>query len=121
VLVASLLDRQRVFSNVDLRKRSSGPETKARAEKLRFKSASLDCRITLNYAIMRNQTMKVQLLGLFASGLLCGCAANTPYSETVVDTNKRTQERGLPETEVYNRPIYTPGTGAADNLSGGHF
>ena len=30
--------------------------------------------------------MKVQLLGLFASGLLCGCAANTPYSETVVDT-----------------------------------
>jgi hypothetical protein len=65
--------------------------------------------------------MKVQLLGLFASGLLCGCAANTPYSETVVDTSTHTQERGLPETEVSNRPIFAPGTGGADNLSGGHF
>jgi hypothetical protein len=51
------------------------------------------------------------LLGLIASGLLCGCAANTPYSETVIDTTKHTQERGLPETPVYNRPIYSPGTG----------
>jgi len=64
--------------------------------------------------------MNVQLLGLFASGLLCGCAANTPYSETVVDTSKHTQERGLPETEVSNRPIYTPGA-PGDDLSGGHF
>jgi hypothetical protein len=68
------------------------------------------------------QTMKVHLLlSLLLSGLLCGCAANTPYSETVVDTTKQTQERGLPETPVYNRPIYTPGTGGADDLSGGHF
>lgn len=71
--------------------------------------------------MMSNQTMKVRLvLGLLLSGLLCGCAANTPYSETVVDTNKRTQQRGLPETEVYNRPIYVPGP-SNDNLSGGHF
>jgi len=77
---------------------------------VRFKSASLDCRVRLNYAVMRNQTMKVLLLGLLASGLLCGCAANTPYSETVVDTNKHTQQRGLPETPVYDRPIYTPGS-----------
>jgi hypothetical protein len=66
--------------------------------------------------------MKVHLLpSLLLSGLLCGCAANTPYSETVVDTTKQTQERGLPETPVYNRPIYTPGTGGADDLGGGHF
>jgi hypothetical protein len=65
--------------------------------------------------------MKVLLLGLLASGLLCGCAANTPYSETVVDTSTHTQERGLPETEVSNRPIYTPGAGGKDDLSGGHF
>jgi hypothetical protein len=60
------------------------------------------------------------LLGLLLSGLLWGCAANTPYSETVVDTNKHTQQRGLPETPVYNRPIYTPGA-SNDDLSGGHF
>jgi hypothetical protein len=60
---------------------------------------------------MRNQTMKVRLLlGLLLSGLLCGCAANTPYSETVVDTNKHTQQRGLPETPVYGRPVYNPGS-----------
>ena len=73
--------------------------------------------------------MKLRLLlGLLLSGLLCGCAANTPYSETVVDTNKHTQQRGLPETPVYNKPIYTPG-GTSDlsgapgtsGLSGGHF
>ena len=55
--------------------------------------------------------MKVRLLlGLLLSGLLCGCAAHTPYSETVIDTNKHTQQRGLPETQVYDRPIYTPGS-----------
>ena len=64
--------------------------------------------------------MKVRpLLGLLLAGLLCGCAANTPYSETVVDTNKHTQERGLPETPVYNKPTYAPG-GSSD-LPAGHF
>jgi hypothetical protein len=65
--------------------------------------------------------MKVRLLlGLLLSGLFCGCAATTPYSETVVDTTKHTQERGLPETQVSDRPIYTPGA-SNDSLTGGHF
>ncbi len=55
------------------------------------------------------------LLGLLASGLLCGCAANTPYSETVVDTEKHTEQRGLPETPVYNKPVYAPGS--SDQIS----
>jgi hypothetical protein len=65
--------------------------------------------------------MKVRLLlGLLLAGLFCGCAANTPYSETVVDTEKHTQQRGLPETPVYDRPIYTPGAADA-NLLGSHY
>jgi hypothetical protein len=60
------------------------------------------------------------LLGLLASGLLCGCAANTPYSETVVDTEKHTQQRGLPETPVYNKPVYTPGSSDQIGL-GSHY
>jgi len=58
------------------------------------------------------------LLSLLLSGLLCGCAANTPYTETVVDTEKHTQQRGLPETPVYNKPVYTPGSA---NQVGSHF
>jgi hypothetical protein len=65
--------------------------------------------------------MKVRLLlGLLLSGLLCGCAANTPYSETVVDTNKHTQQRGLPETPVYNKPVYSPGSTEATGI-GSHY
>jgi hypothetical protein len=60
------------------------------------------------------------LLSLLLSGLLCGCAANTPYTETVVDTEKHTQQRGLPETPVYNKPVYTPGTGNQVGL-GSHY
>jgi hypothetical protein len=61
--------------------------------------------------------MKLRLLlGLLVSGLLFGCAANTPYSETVINTSTGTQQRGLPETPVYNKPIYQPG-GTSD-LSG---
>jgi hypothetical protein len=64
--------------------------------------------------------MKVRLLfALLLSGLLWGCAANTPYSETVIDTNKHTQQRGLPETPVDNKPIYAPGS--TSDLSGSHF
>jgi hypothetical protein len=64
--------------------------------------------------------MKIRLLSsLLLSGLLCGCAANTPYSETVIDTQKHTQERGLPETPVYNKPTYAPGS--SSDLSGSHF
>jgi hypothetical protein len=69
---------------------------------------------------MRNQTIKVRLLlGLLLSGLLCSCAANTPYSETVIDTSAGTQKRGLPETPVYNKPVYTPGS--TSDLGGTHF
>jgi hypothetical protein len=59
-------------------------------------------------------------LALLLSGLLCGCAANTPYSETVVDTNKHTEQRGLPETPVYNRPVYSPGSTEEPGL-GSHY
>jgi hypothetical protein len=63
--------------------------------------------------------MKVYLLlGSLLCGMLCGCAANTPYSETVIDTNKHTQQRGLPETPVYGRPTYAPGS---TNEIGSHF
>jgi hypothetical protein len=63
--------------------------------------------------------MKVRLLlGLLLSALLCSCAANTPYSETVVDTNKRTQQRGLPETPVSDRPVYAPGS---QGMTSGHW
>jgi hypothetical protein len=76
--------------------------------------------------------MKVRLLsGLLLSGLLCGCAATTPYSETMIDTNKQKQQRFLPENQqVYDRPIFTPGgssdlngnpgNSAGGGLSGGH-
>jgi len=71
---------------------------------------------------MRTQTIKVRLLlGLLLSGLLCGCAANTPYSETVIDTSTGSQARGLPETPVYNRPVYTPGTNSDTVGLGEHF
>jgi hypothetical protein len=60
------------------------------------------------------------LLGLLLCALLCGCAANTPYSETVVDTEKHTQQRGLPEAPAYNRPVYTPGTSEEPGL-GSHY
>jgi hypothetical protein len=57
--------------------------------------------------------MKVRLLlGLLVSGLLCGCAANTPYSETMVDTNKKTQQKVVaPQgpAPAVDRPIFTPG------------
>ena len=70
---------------------------------------------------MKNQTMKVRLLlGLLLAGLLCGCAANTPYSETVVDTEKHTQQRRLPETPVYDKPVYTPGSSEQPGL-GAHY
>ena len=65
--------------------------------------------------------MKVRLLlGLLLAGLFCGCAANTPYSETVVDTEKHTEQRGLPETPVYNKPVYTPGASEQPSL-GSHY
>jgi hypothetical protein len=66
--------------------------------------------------------MKVHLLlSLLLSGLLCGCAANTPYSETVVDTTKQTQERGLPDAPRRAPLTYEPGldSGSAMGAFGG--
>jgi hypothetical protein len=54
--------------------------------------------------------MKVRLLlGLLLSGLLCGCAANTPYSETMTDTSTQDQQRVLPEAPGRAPLTYTPG------------
>ena len=65
--------------------------------------------------------MKVRLLlAILLTGLLFGCAANTPYSETVVDTEKHTQQRGLPETPVYGKPVFTPGSSEQPGL-GAHY
>jgi hypothetical protein len=65
--------------------------------------------------------MKLRLLfSLLLCALIYGCAANTPYSETVVDTSKHTEERGLPQTPVYNRPVYAPGTSEQIGL-GSHY
>jgi hypothetical protein len=54
--------------------------------------------------------MKVRLLlGLLLSGLLCGCAANTPYSETMTDTSTQGQQRVLPEPPRQAPLTYQPG------------
>jgi hypothetical protein len=38
----------------------------------------------------------------------------------VVDTNKHTQQRGLPETPSYNKPVFTPGSSEQPGL-GSHY
>ena len=90
-----------------------------KAAHVRFKSASLDYRVRLNYAIMRNQTMKLLLLGLLASLLLCGCAANTPYTETMTDTSAQTQQRVLPDAPRREPLTYQPGLDSGSGIMGG--
>jgi len=68
--------------------------------------------------------MKVRLLfGLLLSGLLCGCAANVPYSETMTDTRTQGQQRVLGESPRQAPVTYSPGidsTGSGmSGLSGG--
>jgi hypothetical protein len=54
--------------------------------------------------------MKLRLLlGLLASCLLCGCAANVPYSETMTDTGSQGQQRVLPEAPRQAPLTYQPG------------
>jgi hypothetical protein len=54
--------------------------------------------------------MKVRLLlGLLLSGLICGCAANAPYSEIVTDTSTQTQQRVLPQAPRQAPLTYQPG------------
>jgi len=65
--------------------------------------------------------MKVLLLGLLASVLLCGCAANTPYSETMTDTSAQTHQRVLPDAASQGPIKYQPGldSGSAMGAFGG--
>jgi hypothetical protein len=49
------------------------------------------------------------LLSLLLSALLCGCAANVPYSETMTDTGTQSQQRVLPEAPQRPPLTYTPG------------
>jgi hypothetical protein len=49
------------------------------------------------------------LLGLLASGLLCGCAAHVPYSETMTDTGTQDQRRVLPDAPSQGPITYQPG------------
>ena len=63
--------------------------------------------------------MKVLLLGLLAWGLLCGCAANIPYSETVTDTSAQTQQRVLPDAPQRAPLTYQPGLDSGSGMMGG--
>ena len=66
--------------------------------------------------------MKVRLLfGLLVLGLLCSCAANAPYTETMTDTNTQTQQRFLPDAPRQAPLTYTPGldSGSAMGAFGG--
>ena len=64
--------------------------------------------------------MKVRLLfGLLLSGLLCGCAAHTPYSEEVIDTSTQTRQTVLPDTPVADRPTYAPGSNGMSSSHSG--
>jgi hypothetical protein len=71
---------------------------------------------------MRFQMMKVRLLfGLLLAGLLCGCAANVPYSETMTDTAAQSQQRVLPDAPSQGPIKYQPGldSGSAMGAFGG--
>ena len=65
--------------------------------------------------------MKVLLLGLLASIVLCGCAANTPYTETMTDTSAQTHQRVLPDAPSQGPIKYEPGldSGSAMGAFGG--
>jgi len=63
--------------------------------------------------------MKILLLGLIASGLLCGCAANAPYTETMTDTSSQTQRRVLPDAPRQAPLTYTPGLDSGSGFGGG--
>jgi hypothetical protein len=64
--------------------------------------------------------MKIRLLlGLLVSGLLCGCAANTPYTETMTDTSAKTQQRVLPDAPHQAPLTYSPGLDSGSGMMGG--
>ena len=59
---------------------------------------------------MNHQAMKTRLLlGLLLASLLCSCAANAPYSETMIDTSTQDQRSVLPEAPRRAPLTYKPG------------
>ena len=66
--------------------------------KLHFLCTSSACAASLLIACMKREAMKVHvLLGFFASAILCSCAANSPGSETMIDTSTNARQTVLPE------------------------
>jgi hypothetical protein len=66
--------------------------------KLHFLCTSSACAARLLIACMRREAMKVHvLLGFFVSAILCSCAANTPGSETMIDTSTHARQTVFPE------------------------
>ena len=64
--------------------------------------------------------MKLRLLlGLLLSGLLYGCAANVPYSETMTDTGTQSQQRVLPDAPRQAPLSYQPGLDSGSGMFGG--
>jgi hypothetical protein len=65
--------------------------------------------------------MNIRLLLSLLLCLLCGCAANTPYSETMTDTSAQTQQRVLPDAPRRAPLTYQPGldSGSAMGAFGG--
>ena len=73
---------------------------------------------------MKYQIMKVrQLLGLLlAARLLCSCASNAPYSETMIDTSTQKRNAVLPDAPPQPPLTYQPGldSGPGFGAPGGH-
>jgi hypothetical protein len=56
---------------------------------------------------MRREAIKVHvLLGFLVSAILCSCAANSPNSETMIDTSTQAQQRVLQDAP--RAPISAP-------------
>ncbi len=68
--------------------------------------------------------MKVgQLLGLLLiAGVLCSCASNAPYSETMIDTSTQKRNAVLPDAPPQAPITYQPGldSGPGFGPPGGH-
>jgi len=85
-----------------------------------LQTASLDSALRLSYAVTKDQTMKIHLLlGLLLSSLLCGCAANVPYAETMTDSSTQSQQRVLPDAPRQAPLTYQPGLDSGSGMMGG--
>jgi hypothetical protein len=57
---------------------------------------------------MRREAMKVHvLLGFFVPAILCSCAANSPSSETMIDTSTQTRQTVFQEAPPH-APLSVP-------------